>query len=101
MFKAKSLGEGREAKFCNEPPAERNFCSVKLDCIKKAVLSCSEAAVQSHPFSKIFQEILLLLELHVHCSEQPFYIKITQRCLLSNPIDFRTPRYYILVSPNL
>ena len=47
-----------------------------------AILDCSEAAVDSHPFSKISPgntggRVLLLVNLQTDCSEWQLYIKIT------------------------
>ena len=52
-------------------------CYEKLD-----ILNCSEAAVQSHPFSNISNEnvgdrVLPLEKLQTDSPEQPFYTKMT------------------------
>ena len=50
--------------------------------LKAATLDCSEAAVYSHPLSKISLEntggrVLLLVKLETGCSEQQLYTKET------------------------
>ena len=50
--------------------------------LKAAILDCSEAAVYSHPFSKISAEntggrVLILVKLETDCSEKQLYTKMT------------------------
>ena len=50
--------------------------------LQAAILDCSEAAVHSHPFSKISPEntggrVLLLVKLQTDCSEWRLYTKMT------------------------
>ena len=49
--------------------------------LQATILNCSEAAVHSHPFSKIYPEntggrVLLLVKLETDCSECRLYTKI-------------------------
>ena len=50
--------------------------------LQAAILYCSEAAIHSHPFSKIYSEntggrVLLLVKLETDCSEKRLYTKMT------------------------
>ena len=50
--------------------------------LQAAILGCSEAAVHSHPFLKIYPEniggrVLLLVKLETDCSERQLYTKMT------------------------
>ena len=50
--------------------------------LQATILDCSEAAVRSHPFSKIYPEntdgrVLLLVKLETDCSEWRLYTKMT------------------------
>ena len=54
--------------------AKRNFIVRNQITLQVAILGCSEAAVRSHPFSKILPEntsgrVLLLVKLQTDCSE--------------------------------
>ena len=56
--------------------------------LQAAILDCSEAAVHSHPFSKISPgntggRVLFLVKLQTDCSEWPLYTKMTPaKCFL-------------------